>query len=347
MKIDTPVSTTRFLVYLQIYLKKMSKYGRFEDIRASEYERISEFRPIPKVGVESLPTDEVEPADTIEVPTEDVSVSDAKSDLLSFISDLTPATSFINESDKDEILQNTISAIDLVSESYDDVLDEGSLSDSEIDFGYQDDEDLSLLDQELAFGDDDLLGDEAEVEPEPEYYAEDLVDDEVDEELEPDYFNKNEVDEEPEPDYFDEGFSDDFVDDEDDTSINDIYLDDLVSSTETSSLDLGDEPSDEDLYGIIFSTTYVPSRPKFKYIPKVIKSQPAPRVSPKPVDVKPQTNLGKEVRRESEDFVTYCRRLVRVSESVAIEQFPPREVEDAVRSGKVMRRRGLLIFSHS
>ena len=79
-------------------------------------------------------------------------------------------------------------------------------------------------------------------------------------------------------------------------------------------------------------------------------------VKPKPIVQKPQPQMqpqtqsqvnDKIVRLVNEDFVSYCRRNLRVSEKTALGYFSPSEIESAVRQGKVLRKGGLLIFAHS
>ena len=71
--------------------------------------------------------------------------------------------------------------------------------------------------------------------------------------------------------------------------------------------------------------------------------KPQPQAQPKQTV---QSN-DKMVRLVNEDFVSYCRRNLRVSEQVALGYFSPSEIESAVRQGKVLRKGGLLIFAHS
>ena len=77
--------------------------------------------------------------------------------------------------------------------------------------------------------------------------------------------------------------------------------------------------------------------------PKLIVQRPQPQVQPQ---TQGQVN-DKTVRLVNEDFVSYCRRNLRVSEQVALGYFSPSEIESAVRQGKVLRKNGVLIFAHS
>ena len=110
------------------------------------------------------------------------------------------------------------------------------------------------------------------------------------------------------------------------------------------------------------------SQPSVSTVPKPSTLQPK-QITPKPM-VRPQTVVkptqssvprpqpqaqpkqtvqtnDKTVRLVNEDFVSYCRRNLRVSEQVALGYFSPSEIESAVRQGKVLRKGGLLIFAHS
>ena len=89
--------------------------------------------------------------------------------------------------------------------------------------------------------------------------------------------------------------------------------------------------------------------------PKIVSSpQSKPAVKPQSVvqrpQIQPQTQVqtnDKTVRMVNEDFVSYCRRNLRVQEQVALGYFSPSEIESAVRQGKVLRKGGVLIFAHS
>lgn len=89
--------------------------------------------------------------------------------------------------------------------------------------------------------------------------------------------------------------------------------------------------------------------------PKIVSSpQSKPEVKPQSVvqrpQIQPQTQVqmnDKTVRMVNEDFVSYCRRNLRVQEQVALGYFSPSEIESAVRQGKVLRKGGVLIFAHS
>lgn len=87
-----------------------------------------------------------------------------------------------------------------------------------------------------------------------------------------------------------------------------------------------------------------------------VASTPQPKLVVKPQSVvqrpqiQPQTQVqanDKTVRMVNEDFVSYCRRNLRIQEQVALGYFSPSEIESAVRQGKVLRKSGVLIFAHS
>ena len=160
-----------------------------------------------------------------------------------------------------------------------------------------------------------------------------------------------------------------------------------LSQSETSESNLESEPTRVEFKEEIFRSDYVGKREPWTYVAKekeVVKStQTQPKVStqevaprkvqepqsaprpqvistPKPKPMakpqlimqrpQPQTQVqtnDKTVRMVNEDFVSYCRRNLRVQEQVALGYFSPSEIESAVRQGKVLRKGGVLIFAHS
>lgn len=67
MDVTFNLSDVRFNIYLQIYMKKLSISTPWKEVKENEYKRISSFRPLPKVTLESIDTDEVPEADFVEV----------------------------------------------------------------------------------------------------------------------------------------------------------------------------------------------------------------------------------------------------------------------------------------
>ena len=59
MEITYPISSSRFLLAMQVYARKMSTYETYEEVKKREFERISLFRPLPTVSKESIKTREV------------------------------------------------------------------------------------------------------------------------------------------------------------------------------------------------------------------------------------------------------------------------------------------------
>ena len=80
-----------------------------------------------------------------------------------------------------------------------------------------------------------------------------------------------------------------------------------------------------------------------KEVKPSVVSSPHPQKLSSPKNV----NNDKTVRLLNEDFVSYCRRNLRVQEQLALTYFSPSEIESAVRQGKILRKSGLLIFAHS
>lgn len=67
MDVTFNLSDVRFNIYLQIYMKKLSISTPWKEVKENEYKRISSFRPLPEVTLESIDTDEVPEADFVEV----------------------------------------------------------------------------------------------------------------------------------------------------------------------------------------------------------------------------------------------------------------------------------------
>lgn len=60
MEITYPISSSRFLLAMQVYARKMASYETYEEVKKREFERISLFRPLPTVSRESIKTEVVE-----------------------------------------------------------------------------------------------------------------------------------------------------------------------------------------------------------------------------------------------------------------------------------------------
>lgn len=67
MDVTFNLSDVRFNIYLQIYMKKLSISTPWKEVKENEYKRISSFRPLPEVTLESIDTDEVPEVDYVEV----------------------------------------------------------------------------------------------------------------------------------------------------------------------------------------------------------------------------------------------------------------------------------------
>lgn len=394
MLIETPVSTTRFLVYLQVYMKKLSRYSTYADMKISEFQRISEFRPLPKVDYTSLETPIVAEADRLDVIEEVGSLEEERSALESLMAQFTSATDFAEtvafneEPEFTPVSDLGISSDEwFVSDSSSEVLPEEEVVDSDF-YMFLELEDSEDSDNEGTSVEEDDFSDWDKDDEEPDGSEEDLDGWEEDDEE----GSEESDDLEEEPDDFEEDFeswdeddeegSEDFSGWDDDDSESDFEVssdeeeleveDDLSGweddeeleeqvSVSTPTVDSASvsEPTVAELYTLIFNSSYIPRRPAFKYVPKARVSKPKapisrPKVKMPELHVQPPTppvqadTVGdKFVRLESEDVVAYARRLVRVSEDVAIKYFSPKEIEQALKAGKIMRRRGVLIFAHN
>lgn len=332
MEITYPISSSRFLLAMQVYARKMSTYETYEEVKKREFERISLFRPLPTVSKESIKTREVSSPIRYELV-----VDDTESELVDFDS------LFANLDDIDlEDLPNKENSIGVSLYSSDKV-DPFACVDLEF-LGYVDD-----------MGEDELEGREFETSEEVSS-GETLLDP-----LNSPVSNLTMSTVE--------------------STLEDENLN--LSHSEQSGDTLNTEPTRVEFKEEIFRSTYIGKREPWSYVAKDKVKVVKEVVKPKQVDSRPfiktdsssNSNQG-SVRREvkpssissvphqnsvsstnvatdksarllNEDFVSYCRRNLRVQEQLALTYFSPNEIESAVRQGKILRKSGLLIFAHS
>lgn len=343
MEITYPISSSRFLLAMQVYARKMASYETYEEVKKREFERISLFRPLPTVSKESIKTEVVEESprylldtegseeDTVELDSLfDGFESFKDSDWLTSMKSKEEVEHKVEEEEQDPLQGVSFASLGLSSSSSDD-------------------------EQELELR-------EFEVDPSE------------DEDEFSDFLSNS-----PKSSLNNFGLEVDKISTSEEKS--------NLSQSETSESNLESEPTRVEFKEEIFRSDYVGKREPWTYVAKekeVVKPpQPQPRVSapevpprkvqepqsvprphvvstPKPkLMVKaqsvvqrpqPQTQVqaqDKTVRLVNEDFVSYCRRNLRVQEKVALGYFSPSEIESAVRQGKVLRKGGVLIFAHS
>ena len=332
MEITYPISSSRFLLAMQVYARKMSTYETYEEVKKREFERISLFRPLPTVSKESIKTREVSSPIRYELVADDT-----ESELVDFDS------LFANLDDIDlEDLPNKENSIG-VSLSSSDKVDPFACVDLES-LGYVDD-----------MGEDELEG--REFETSEEVSSEETLLDPLNSPVS--NLTMSTVE----------------------STLEDENLN--LSHSEQSGDTLNTEPTRVEFKEEIFRSTYIGKREPWSYVAKDKVKVVKEVIKPKQVDSRPfvktdtssnssQGSVRREVKPSSissvppqksvsstnvatdksarllnEDFVSYCRRNLRVQEQLALTYFSPNEIESAVRQGKILRKSGLLIFAHS
>lgn len=342
MEITYPISSSRFLLAMQVYARKMASYETYEEVKKREFERISLFRPLPTVSKESIKTEVVEESPRYLLDTEGF---------------------------EDETVE-----LESLFEGFDSIQDSDWLtsmkSKEEVESRDEEEEQDPL--QGVSFASLGLSSSSSDDEQELE-----LREFEVDPSEEDDFSDP--LSNTPKSSLSNFGLEVDKLSTLDEKS--------NLSQFETSESNLENEPTRVEFKEEIFRSDYVGKREPWTYVAKekeVVKPpQPQPRVSaqevpprkvpepkptprpqvvsapqPKPVvrpkqvaerpQIQPQPQVqDKTVRMVNEDFVSYCRRNLRVQEQVALGYFSPSEIESAVRQGKVLRKGGVLIFAHS
>ena len=435
MDVTFNLSDVRFNIYLQIYMKKLSISTPWKEVKENEYKRISSFRPLPEVTLESIDTDEVSEVEFVEVG-EVQSLEEEQSSFESVLKSLNqqrvseleeePTTiietepqkpvSFFSDYDfEDETTEGEEPTVEeepviqeeLVSQpkpkfsldylfkkpETDKVADETKTP--EADESNDDDVDTSV------FGDEFGLSEEDEDE-EPDYSSEDdeteededdtddsvdtsAFDDDEDDELEEDededfdyssesddesvdlskFEEDDEEDEDEEPDYSSE---DDFEDEEpeSDSSVNiinwgddddeledeepDYSSEDEPVIVETSNSDVGYLPSVDEVTTEVFNVVSIANK-VYEYQQPVKHHKPKDTTIAKPVvnHPKPKTTVKAPIydTEPVDDLVTYTRKRVRVSELDLLKIYSKKELEQALREGKVLRKKGIIIFAHA
>ena len=330
MEITYPISSSRFLLAMQVYARKMAAYETYEDVKKREFERISLFRPLPTVSKESIKTSEVTSS-----PRYELSVSETEDEVVDLDS-----------------LFNNLEELDLTT-----LQSKEQRVSSDLPTDLFASIDLDALGYEDNMGEDELEGREFEVEQ-----SEDLSDP----------FSN---------------LTDSYVQSLEDKPTEYISESENLNLSQMvpSESDLDTEPTRVEFKEEIFRSNYVGKRSPWTYVAKErgVRVKPKPKVATvsqervskvesskvtqtrepnlsapkidKVVHASPlgsqrvveQTASDKTVRLLNEDFVSYCRRNLRVQEQTALTYFSPNEIESAVRQGKILRKGGLLIFAHS
>lgn len=437
MEIKLPVNEIKFVVYLHTFMRANRKYETFENIKQYEYARISEFRPLPKVGVESLETPVVEAPELVEIVDQgDSAVSNFQAVLAGLLEQNSKKSSESGVSDDQPTktyggaeVQNGETSHFVTSSIESDVKSEKSFTDT---FG-------KSLSDETSGGDttesvenavapatsplmsmfSNLVKDDTESDEVEDYDDFDDtesfndLDDDLDSDIDSDIDDISDDDDDYDDDDFEyyedevEDVDDDFNDDSDYDADEEFGVDENEFETSSETLDSSEDDIDDfdddldenyqsmgsseslqgsesdvsseyldtgldifDIQNIFIASDYSTSKVEFKTSTRV-KPVAKPKVKPAKPKKTVQERLKTEEpvaptyyqnarvsnvtagfasekdsrRREHEDFLSYMRRMIRVSESVALEYFSPREVDSAVKEGRVMRKSGILVFS--
>lgn len=345
MEITYPISSSRFLLAMQVYARKMASYETYEEVKKREFERISLFRPLPTVSRESIKTEVVEKSprylldtegfedETIELESLFEGFESLKdSDWLTSMKSKEEVESRDEEEEQDPLQGVSFASLGLSSSSSDDE-QELELREFEVDPSEDEDEFSDLLSNSPKsslnnFG------------------------------LEVDKISTS----------------------EEKSNLSQSETSESNLESEPTRVEFKEEIFRSDYVGKREPWTYVAKEKEVVKPPqtqhrvsqqevaprKVQEPQLAPRpqvastLQPKPVvkhqsvvqrpQVQPQTQTqanDKTIRMVNEDFVSYCRRNLRVQEQVALGYFSPSEIESSVRQGKVLRKGGVLIFAHS
>lgn len=345
MEITYPISSSRFLLAMQVYARKMASYETYEEVKKREFERISLFRPLPTVSRESIKTEVVEESprylldtegsedDTVELESLfDGFESLQDSDWLTSMKSKEEVENRDEEEEQDPLQGVSFASLGLSSSSSSDDEQELELREFEVDPSEGDEfsdpfsntpksslnnlgsevDKLSTSEEKSNLSQSETFESNIESEPTRVEFKEEI--------FRSDYVGKREpwtyVAKEKEV-------------------VKPPQTQPKVSQQEVAPLKV-QEPQ---------------SAPRPQVTPTL---QPKPVVKPQQVvqrpQVQPQTQTqanDKTVRMVNEDFVSYCRRNLRVQEQVALGYFSPSEIESAVRQGKVLRKGGVLIFAHS
>lgn len=329
---------------MQVYARKMAAYETYEEVKKREFERISLFRPLPTVSKESIKTEVVEESPRYLLDTE--GSEDETVELESLfegfdkLQDLDWLTSMKSkeeveqrseEEEQDPLKGVSFASLGLSSNS-DEEEQELELREFEVDPSddFSDTPQSSVEDFELEVG-----------KTTPSQEKSNLSQSET-----------SESDFENEPtrvEFKEEIFRSDYVGKREPWT----YVGKEKSVVKPPQPQPQPRVSQPEVAPRTIQEPKPAPKPQTVSIPQ---PQPQSAVKPKLIVQRPQSQVqpqiqgqvnDKTARLVNEDFVSYCRRNLRVSEQVALGYFSPSEIESAVRQGKVLRKSGVLIFAHS
>ena len=345
MEITYPISSSRFLLAMQVYARKMASYETYEEVKKREFERISLFRPLPTVSRESIKTEVVEESPRYLLDTE------GSEDETIELESLFEGFDSIQDSDWLTSMKSKEEVERRDEEEEQDPLQGVSFASLGLSSGSSDDEqELELREFEVdPSEDEDEFSDFLSNSPKSSLNNFGLEVDKISTSEEKSNLSQSETSEsnlESEPtrvEFKEEIFRSDYVGKREPWTY-------VAKEKEVA------KPPQTQLR--VSQQEVAPRKvqePQSAPRPKIVSSpQSKPAVKPQSVmqrpQIQPQTQVqtnDKTVRMVNEDFVSYCRRNLRVQEQVALGYFSPSEIESAVRQGKVLRKGGVLIFAHS
>lgn len=345
MEITYPISSSRFLLAMQVYARKMASYETYEEVKKREFERISLFRPLPTVSRESIKTEVVEESPRYLLDTEGSEEEDTveldslfdgfesfkDSDWLTSMKSKEEVEHKVEEEEQDPLQGVSFASLGLSSSSSD---DEQELELREFEVDPSEEDEFSDPFSNTPKSSLNNLGSEVEKVSTSEEKS-NLSQSET--------FESNIESEPTRVEFKEEIFRSDYVGKREPWT----YVakeKEVVKPPQT-------QPKVSQQEVAPRKVQEPQSAPRPQVTPTL---QPKPVVKPQQVvqrpQVQPQTQTqanDKTVRMVNEDFVSYCRRNLRVQEQVALGYFSPSEIESAVRQGKVLRKGGVLIFAHS
>ena len=331
---------------MQVYARKMASYETYEEVKKREFERISLFRPLPTVSKESIKTEVVEESprylldtegseeDTVELDSLfDGFESFKDSDWLTSMKSKEEVEHKVEEEEQDPLQGLSFASLGLSSSSSSDDEQELELREFEVDPS-EDEDEFSDPFSNTPKSSLNNLGSEVEKVSTSEEKSN----------LSQSETSESNLESEPTRVEFKE----------------EIFRSDYVGKREPWTYVAKEKevvkPPQPQLR--VSAQEVAPRKvqePQSAPRPKIVSSpQSKPAVKPQSVvqrpQIQPQTQVqtnDKTVRMVNEDFVSYCRRNLRVQEQVALGYFSPSEIESAVRQGKVLCKGGVLIFAHS
>lgn len=344
MEITYPISSSRFLLAMQVYARKMASYETYEEVKKREFERISLFRPLPTVSRESIKTEIVEESPRYLLDTEGSEEETVE------LESLFEGFDSIQDSDWLTSMKSKEEVERRDEEEEQDPLQGVSFASLGLSSGSSDDEqELELREFEVDPSEEDDFSDPFSNTPKSSLNN---LGSEVDKLSTPEEKSNLSQSETSESNLESEPTRVEFKEE--------IFRSDYIGKREpwtyvAKEKEVVKPPQPQPRVSQPDVAPRQVQEPKSTPRPQVVSApQPKPVVRPKQVAERPQIQAqpqvqaqDKTVRMVNEDFVSYCRRNLRVQEQVALGYFSPSEIESAVRQGKVLRKGGVLIFAHS